>query len=48
MFKLYIMSNKNLEEKLDLLKKQQDEIEKMLNEQKKREHLLKDNILLKN
>jgi hypothetical protein len=37
------MSNKNLEEKLDLLKKQQDEIEKMLNEQKKREHLLKDN-----
>ena len=37
------MSNKNLEEKLDLLKKQQDEIEKILNEQKKREQLLKDN-----
>jgi hypothetical protein len=43
MFKLYIMSNKNLEEKLNLLKKQQDKIEKMLNEQKKREQLLKDN-----
>ena len=37
------MSNINLEEKLDLLKKQQDEIEKILNEQKKREQLLKDN-----